>query len=66
MSSHRWKAIQFWAYPAALLAVWLAVSAFTLTQLTTVIPSLTAPSCTVQPAAKQMERAVARGRLDRC
>jgi len=65
MASHRWKAIGFWAYPAAVIALWLAASAFTLSQLTTVIPSLTSQS-SVQPAPEKIEEPVDRVCVDRC
>jgi len=41
------KTIKFWASPAVLVAVWIIVSAFTLSQLATVAPSLL--SAGVQP-----------------
>jgi len=65
MASHRWKAIGFWAYPAAVIALWLAVSAFTVSQLTTVIPSLTAQS-PVQAAPEPIQQPVAHVCVDRC
>jgi hypothetical protein len=33
------SAIRFWAYPVMVIALWVIVSAFSLTQLTTVLPS---------------------------
>jgi hypothetical protein len=65
MSSHRRSKIRFWAYPAAVIALWLAVSAFTLSQLTTVIPSLT-PQSPEQPAPEPSEQPVAHVCVDRC
>ncbi len=40
MASTLARAIRFWAYPAAIIALWVVVSAFSLTQLATVLPSL--------------------------
>lgn len=37
------RAIRFWAYPATIIALWVVVSAFLLTQLATVLPSLASP-----------------------
>jgi hypothetical protein len=39
------SAIRFWAYPAMVIGLWVVVSAFSLTQLTTVHPSLTSRFC---------------------
>jgi hypothetical protein len=33
------SAIRFWAYPAMVIALWVVVSAFSLNQLTTVLPN---------------------------
>ena len=65
MASHRWKAIRFWAYPAAVIALWLAVSAFTVSQLTTVIPSLTAER-SAESAPEKIEQPAAWVCVDRC
>jgi len=37
------RAIRFWAYPAMLIALWVVSSAFSLTQLATILPSLASP-----------------------
>ena len=37
------RAIRFWAYPTVLIALWVVVSAFSLTQLATILPSLASP-----------------------
>ncbi len=43
------RAIRFWAYPAAIIALWVVVSAFSLTQLATVLPSLSSPASVQRP-----------------
>ena len=65
MAHHRWSTIRFWAYPAAVIALWLAASAFTLSRLTTVIPSLTAQPA-ARPAPEKIEQPVAHLCVDRC
>jgi len=37
------RAIRFWAYPAILITLWVVISAFSLTQLATILPSLASP-----------------------
>ena len=65
MRHHRFNAIRFWAYPAVVIALWLAASAFTLSQLTTVIPSLTSQPST-QSAPERIEPPVTQVCVDRC
>ena len=38
------EAIRFWAYPATVVALWVVVAAFSISQLATVIPPLTSPA----------------------
>ena len=37
------RAIRFWAYPTVLIALWVVISAFSLTQLATILPLLASP-----------------------
>ena len=37
------RAIRFWAYPAILITFWGVISAFSLTELATILPSLASP-----------------------
>ncbi len=42
------RTIRFWAYPAMLIALWVVISAFSLTQLATILPSLASPGSVQQ------------------
>jgi len=65
MAHHRWSTIRFWAYPVAVIVLWLAASAFTLSRLTTVIPSL-AGQPAAQSAPERIEPPVLHVCVDRC
>ncbi len=43
------SAIRFWAYPATLMTLWVVISAFSLSQLATVLPSLASPASVQRP-----------------
>ena len=49
MASTLARAIRIWAYPAAIIALWVVVSAFSLSQLATVLPSLASPASLQRP-----------------
>ena len=57
MAKAAMRAILLWAYPAALMTLWVLVSAFSLSQLATVLPSL-ASLASVQ---RQLEDRAPRG-----
>ena len=42
------RTIRFWAYPAMLIALWVVVSAFSLSRLATILPSLASPGSVQQ------------------
>jgi hypothetical protein len=48
-------ALRFWAYPAAVIVLWLVTTAFTLSQLTTVIPSLAGQGAVRRRAVEPQE-----------
>jgi hypothetical protein len=60
------SAIRFWAYPAMVITLWLVVSAFSLTQLTTVLPSLASPASMQQPFQDRAYDRAPRGCGDVC
>ena len=43
------SAIRFWAFPATIIGLWVVVSAFSLGQLATVLPSLASPGSVQRP-----------------
>ncbi len=57
------SAIRFWAYPAMVIVV---VSTFSLTQLTTVLPSLASPASVHQPFQDRSYDRAPRGCVDVC
>jgi len=60
------RMIRFWAFPMALIAVWLAVAAFSLSQLATVIPSLSAAASIPRPHPDRAQEGAPRACLDAC
>jgi hypothetical protein len=49
MAKSALSAIRSWAYPAMVIALWVVVSALSLAQLATVLPSLASPASLQQP-----------------
>jgi hypothetical protein len=60
------SAIRFWAYPAMVIALWVVVSAFSLNQLTTVLPSLASPASAPKPFQDRAYDRPPRGCADAC
>jgi hypothetical protein len=60
------SAIRFWAYPTMVIALWVVVSAFSLTQLATVLPSLASPAPVQQPFQDRAYDRPPRGCADAC
>ena len=60
------RLIRFWAFPTALIVVWLAVAAFSLSQLATVTPSLSAAAFIPRSLPDPAQERAPRGCLDAC